>query len=80
MLNRLSGFCSHAMTYIQTLVIIQYMFYKRPDISSYIADLSYMDKFYYDNIENMSNKKPCCKKSYLGVNKTIHIYRFEGNI
>ena len=79
MLDRLGGFYSHVMTDIQTLVDAYYVFYRRPDTSSYIADSPYKDKFLYDNIENVSNGKPCCRKGCLWANETIHIYKFEGD-
>ena len=79
MLDRLGSFHSYAMTDIQTLVGAHYTFCKRPDISSYVADLLYKDKFLCDDIENVSNKRPCHRKSCVWVNETIYIYRFEGD-
>ena len=79
MLDRLGGFRSHPMTDIWTLVNAHYAFYRWTDTSSYIMNLLYKDKFLCDNIENMSNKRPCCGKGCLWVNEIIHIYRFEGD-
>ena len=79
MLDRLDDFRSYVMIDLQTLVGAYYAFCKWPDISSYVADLLYKNKFLYDNIENVSNKRPYYGKGCLWVNKTIYIYRFEGN-
>ena len=80
MLDRFGGFRSYAMTDIQILVGVYHSFCKRPDTSSYIANLLYKDKFLCNNIENVSNRRPYCGKACLWVNKTIHIYRFESNL
>ncbi len=79
MLDRLDSFRSHSMTNIRTLVGAHYAFCRRLDTSSYVADLLYKDKFLCDDIENVSNGRPCCGKDCLWVNKTIHIYLFEDN-
>ena len=65
MLDTLDGFRSHTMTDIQTLVGAYYAFCRRPDISTYITDLLYIDKFLYDDIENVNNKRPYCGKDCL---------------
>ena len=67
------------MTDIYTFVDSHYAFYRLSDISSYIADLLYKDKFFCDNIKNINNKRSCCGKGSLWVNKIIDIYRFECN-
>ncbi len=67
------------MTDIRTLIGAYYAFCRRPDTSSYVADLLYKDKFFCDEIENVSNGRPCCRKGCLWVNETIHIFRFEGD-
>lgn len=72
MLDRLGGFYSYAITDIWTLVGVYYAFGKRLDTSSYVADLLYKDKFLCDDIENMSNGRPCCEKSCFWVNKTTN--------
>ena len=79
MLDRLGGFHSYAITDIRTLVDTHYTFCKRLNTSSYVTDLLYKDKFLCNNIEIVSNRRPCCGKSCLWVNKTIYIYRFKGN-
>ena len=79
MLDRLGSFHSYEITDIRTLVDTHYALCRRPDTSSYVGDLLYKDKFFCDDIENVSNERPCCRKSYLWVNKTIYIYRFEGD-
>ncbi len=43
------------MTDIRTLIGAHYTFCRRPDTSSYAADLLYKDKFLYDEIENVGN-------------------------
>ena len=78
MLDRLGSFRSNTMTYIWTLVGAHYEFCRQPDTSRYVADLLYKDKFLCDDIKNVCNRRPCCEKDCLWVNKTIHIYRFEG--
>ncbi len=40
---------------IWNLVKSHYIFYQRPDISAYITDLFYKDKYLYDNIKNVGN-------------------------
>ncbi len=79
MLDRLGSFRSNAMTDIQTLVGAHNAFCRRPDTSSYVADLLYKDKFFCDDFENVNHKKLCCGKGCLWVNETVHIYRFEGD-
>ena len=79
MLDKLDGFRSYAMTDIWILVSAHYVFYRRPDTSSYITNLLYKDRFLYDNFENVSNRKPYYGKDCLWVNEIIHIYRFEGD-
>lgn len=65
MLNKLDNFYNYAMSNIQSLVSIYYAFFKHPNISNYIANLSYKGKFFYNNIKNIRNKRPWYKKSYL---------------
>ena len=65
MLDRLNGFHSHAMTNIRILVGAHYAFCRRPDTLSYIADLLCKEKFPCDDIEKVSNGRPCCGKGYL---------------
>ena len=67
------------MTDIRTLVGAHYAFCSWSDTSSYVTDLLYKDKFLSDDIENVSNGRPCYGKSCLWVNETRHIYRFEGD-
>lgn len=62
MLDRLNGFCNHAITDIKILVDAHYAFCRQPDISNYVMDLLYKDKFSCDDIEEVSNKKPYCEK------------------
>ena len=69
-LDRFGGFRSYVMTDIRTLVCAHYAFCRRPDSSSYVADILYKDKFFCDDIKNMSNGRPCCRKRCLWVNKT----------
>ena len=78
-LDKFGGFHSYAMTDIRILVSAHYVFCRRPDISSYVADLLYKDKFLCDNMKNVSNGRACSGKGYLWVNETIHMYRFEGD-
>ena len=63
MLNKLDSFRSHAITKICTLVGAYYVFYRWPDTLDYVAKLLKKDKFFYDNIENMSNQRRYCRKS-----------------
>ncbi len=79
MLARLGSFRSHSITNIRTLVAAHYAFCRWPDTSSYVADLLYKDKFLCDDIEKVSNGRPCCGKGGLWINKTIHIYKFKGD-
>lgn len=62
------------------MVDVYYIFFRWPDILSYVLNLLCKDKFYYDNIENVSNKRLYYGKSYLWVNKAIYIYWFEANV
>lgn len=57
MLDRLSSFHSQAMTNIQSLAGAHHIFYRRLDISSYVTDVLYKDKFLCDTIENVSNRR-----------------------
>ena len=57
MLDKLDSFRSHAMTKIRTLIDVHYVFCRWPDTSNYVAELFEMDKFLYDDIENMSNER-----------------------
>lgn len=50
------------MTEIQTFVGAHYIFSRHQDILYYIAKLLSKDKFFYDNIKNMSKQKCCCTK------------------
>ncbi len=69
MLDRLGSFHSHSMTNIRTLVGAHYAFCRRPDTSSYVMDLLYKDKFLFEDIENVSNGRPCCGKGCLWIKK-----------
>lgn len=55
MLEKLVSFCSHAITNISTLISIYFIFCKSSNILKYIMIFLYNNRFFYDNIENMSN-------------------------
>lgn len=75
----MGSFCSHIITDIQTLVSIYYTFYRQADTLNYIMNLLYENKFFYNNIKNVSNKKLWYEKSCLWINKIIYIYKFKRN-
>lgn len=54
MLDKLDNFHSYTMTKIRKLVGIYYEFYRRPDTLDYVAKLLEKDKFFYDDIKNVS--------------------------
>ncbi len=55
MFDRLGGFKSHSMSEIQNLFGSHYAFCWQPDMSAYITDLLYKNKYLCDDIENVSN-------------------------
>lgn len=77
MLDKLDSLCNYAITNILILVSAYYVFYKWPKFLGYIADLQYKGKFFYNNIKNVSNKKKCCEKSCLQINKTTYLQVWE---
>lgn len=57
MLDKLDSFHSLAIIEIQILISIYHIFYRWLDTSDYVAKLLEKDKFFYNNIENMSNPR-----------------------
>lgn len=57
MLDKLDSLYSYAITKIQTLVSAYHTFCKKPDILDYFAKLLEKNKFLYNDIKNVSNKR-----------------------
>lgn len=57
MLDKLRTFCSNSLTKIQRLVDAQYALCKQIDILDYFGKLLENNKFFYNNIENVNNKR-----------------------
>ena len=55
MFNRLGSFKSHSISKIRNLVGLHYVFCWQPDMSAYVMDLLYKNKYFCDNIENVGN-------------------------
>lgn len=56
-LDKLDNFYSYAITKIRILVDVQYAICKLLHILNYVAKLLKNNNFFYNNIENVSNKK-----------------------
>lgn len=56
-LDKLDSFCNHTMTEIQILFDAYYAFFRQIDSTDNVIKLLEKDKFLFNNIENMSNKK-----------------------
>lgn len=57
MLDKLGSFYSYTITKIQIFINDNYAFYRLPNILDYVAKLLKKDKFFYNNMKNISNKK-----------------------
>lgn len=57
MLDKLINFHSHAKKKIRILISAYYMFCKQSDILNYIIKLLEKDRFFYNNIKNISNQR-----------------------
>lgn len=55
MVDKVCSFYNYAIMKIQMLVGTYYVFYRRPDILDYDAKLLKKNKFFCNDIENMSN-------------------------
>ena len=55
MLDRLNSFRSYFISEIQNMVELHYPFYWQLDVSAYIMDLLYKNKFFCDNMDNLGH-------------------------
>lgn len=74
-LDKLSSFCSNIITKIQILVGAYYAFCKYLDILDYVAKLLKKDKFFYNNIKIVSNKRHHYKDFAYKLTNYIYVQR-----